>query len=569
MNILFLKILNMSIAASWLILAVLIVRVLLKKAPKWMHAMLWGIVGVRLLCPFSMESALSLIPSKQTISKRILYGPSFDIQTGITPIDHRVNEYLGDHYFEGVSVSAGHGKQAIHIWAIVWVIGVAILFFYAAVSCRRIHRQLRMAVLLRDNIFQSEYVTSPFIFGVINPKIYIPFSLNGQNTKYVLAHEQAHIQRKDHWWKLLGFLLLSVHWFNPLVWLSYKLLCRDLELACDEKVIRDLENGQRADYSKALLECSIDYRKRNAFLLTFGEIDVKKRIKNILNYKKAAPGIVIVAVAVCIIISACFLTNPTSAVDKELMTPAVADIKGVFDSYLYVPLQGHTYRYESMEYGNDADSFTKDKRIYQFTEEADPQNVNWQVFSLIEYPDYSVVLAIAGKDYKSLYRYSPSKRSDPDALQQAEKDGCVIMQDGDVALGQQTWQDFVKAAEEGKHVSVKLAHYYTLDPKTCSEQYYEAYKEDYPVLYRYDLLYDGNGYILRWKEGNSEYVRSYPYLLCDTGDKLSLYADYDSYIQYILTNDNTVTWEEIWKSTISSQLGDSIDYFTVYTDLIV
>lgn len=428
-----------------------------------------------------------------------------------------------------------------------------------------------MAVLLRDNIFQSEYVTSPFVFGIINPRIYIPYSLDAQNTEYVLAHEQAHIRRKDHWWKPLGFLLLSVHWFNPLVWLSYELLCCDIELACDEKVIRVLESGQRADYSKALLECSIERRKRNAFLLTFGETDVKKRIKNILNYKKAAPGIVIVAVAVCITIAVCFLTNPASAIDKDIMAPAAANLKGVFDSYLYVPVRGKTYRYESMEYGNDVDSFTKDKRIHQFTEEADPENVNWEVFSLIEYPDYSVVLAVAGNDYKSLYRYSPSKRSAPDALQQAKKDGCVIMQDGDVALGQQTWQDFVKAAEEGKHVSVKLAYYYTLDPKSCSEQYYEVYKEDYPVLYRYDLLYDGNEYILRWKEGNAENTKRYPYLLHDTGDKLSPYANYNSFEQYMLTDDNTVTAEDLWQNMISSkiQIGDSIDYFIVYTDLIV
>lgn len=475
MNLLFLKIINMSIAASWLILAVLVFRMLLKKAPKWMCAMLWGIVGVRLLWPFSMESMLSLVPSTQTIPEQVLYGPSFDIQTGITPVDHRVNEYLGDHYFEGVTVSAGHGIKVVHILAIVWGLGVAVLLFYAAASCFRMHRQLRTAVLLRDQIFQSEYVISPFVFGMIHPRIYIPYSLEAQNTEYVLAHEQAHIQRKDHWWKSLGFLLLSVHWFNPLVWLSYKLLCRDLELACDEKVIRELENGQRADYSRALLECSTDHRKIGAFLLTFGEIGVKKRIKNILNYKKSAPGIMIAAVVCCIAIAICFLTNPISAADTDLMVPAAANIKGVFDSYLYVPIQGETYRYESMEY--NLEDVTKNERIHQFTEKADPENVNWEVFSLKEYPDYSVVLAVAGKDYKSLYRYSPSKRSEPNALQQAKKDGCVVMENGDVTLGQQTWQDFVKAAEEGKHVSVKLAHYYTLDPKSCSEQYYEVYKE--------------------------------------------------------------------------------------------
>lgn len=565
MNFLFLKILNMSIAASWLILAVLVFRRIFKKAPKWISVMLWGIVGIRLLCPFSIESALSLVPSKQTIPECVLYG-NITVQTGIKPIDRRVKKDLLEGYDEGITVPVGYGEHVVHIWAIVWGVGAAILLFYAAASYWNMHRKLRMAVLLKDNIFQSEYADSPFVFGIVNPRIYIPYSLDVQNIEYVAAHERAHIRRKDHWWKPLGFLLLSVYWFNPLVWLSYELLCRDIELACDEKVIRKLENGQRADYSKALLECSVDIGKMAAFPIHFGEVGVKGRIKNILNYKKTTFGIIVGSVIACVAVTACFLTNPIFK-GTESMVPTEADIKGVFDSYLFVTIEGKTYRYEHAGFDDGThEKKMKNKLLSRFTENAYPDNVTWEVYSLKNSPDYSKVLALAGKD-KIVYHYSPSKRSDTDTLQQAKKDGCVVMENGDVTFGQQTWRNFVKDTAEGKTAFVKLAHYYTLEPESCSKQYYEAYKEDYPVLYSYELTYDGKKYILHAKEGDTMYYKSYQYMIHDTGDKLSLYADYDSYERYVLTNDDTVTYQDIWQSMISSQAGDLIEHFTVYTDL--
>ena len=244
MSELFLKIINMSISASWLILAVLILRLVLKKAPKWVNVLLWGIVAVRLICPFSFESALSLIPSAETFPEKVISGPSFDIQTGISPVDNRINDYLGDRYFEGVTVPANNGNNIMTILTIVWIIGILLLVAYTIISYRRLHREIDTAVHYKDNIFQSENVSSPFVLGIINPRIYLPFSMNEQDLEHVVAHEQAHIRRKDHWWKPLGFLLLTIYWFNPLMWLAYVLLCRDIELACDEKVIKELGNEQ-------------------------------------------------------------------------------------------------------------------------------------------------------------------------------------------------------------------------------------------------------------------------------------------------------------------------------------
>ena len=310
MNEFFLKIINMSISASWLIFAVLILRLVLKKAPKWVNVLLWGIVAIRLICPFSFESALSLIPSAETFPKKIISGPSFDVQSGITPVDNRINDYLGDRYFEGVTVPANNGNTIMTILTIVWTIGILLLVAYTVISYWRLHREIDTAVRYKDNILQSENVSSPFVLGLIKPRIYLPFKLDGQDMEHVVAHEQAHIRRKDHWWKPLGFLLLTIHWFNPLMWLAYVLLCRDIELACDEKVIKGLSNEQRADYTQALVACSVNRRMIAACPLTFGEVGVKERVKSVMNYKKPAFWVIIIAVIVCVGVAVCFLTNP-------------------------------------------------------------------------------------------------------------------------------------------------------------------------------------------------------------------------------------------------------------------
>ena len=350
MNELFLKIINMSISASWLVMAVLILRLVLKKAPKWVNVLLWGIVAVRLICPFSFESALSLIPSAETFPEKAISGPSFDVQTGITPVDNRINDYLGDRYFEGVTVPANNGNHMMNILSMVWMIGILLLIAYTVISYWRLHREIDTAVRYKDNLFQSENVSSPFVLGLIKPRIYLPFSINGQDLEHVVSHEQAHIRRKDHWWKPLGFLLLTIHWFNPFMWLSYVLLCRDIELACDEKVIRELGNEQRADYTQALVACSINRRTIAACPLAFGEVGVKERVKSVMNYKKPAFGIVILAVIACVGVAVCFLTNPITADDHfgaEIYEPTpIEQIDEKYDNEEFVITKLH---YENLD----------------------------------------------------------------------------------------------------------------------------------------------------------------------------------------------------------------------------
>ena len=311
----FLKIVNMSISASWLVLAVLVFRLVFKKAPKWIHVLLWGIVAVRLLCPFSIESALSLIPSAETISPEIMMSREPTIHTGVPAINSVVNPIITETFAPEPVASANPLQILIPVLAMIWGIGVALLLAYTAISYWRLRRRVRMAVLLRDNIYQSEAVSSPFVLGIIKPKIYLPFQIDGQNLEHVVSHEQAHIRRRDHWWKPLGFLLLTIHWFNPIMWLAYVLLCRDIELACDEKVVKELGMEQRADYSHALLACSVNRRMIAACPLAFGEVGVKERVKTVLNYKKPAFWVIVVSLIACAVVAVCFLTNPIDAIE--------------------------------------------------------------------------------------------------------------------------------------------------------------------------------------------------------------------------------------------------------------
>ena len=310
MSELFLKIVNMSISASWVVVAVLALRFCLKKAPKWVNVLLWGIVAARMVFPFSIESVLSLIPSAETISPTVMMEQTPSVQTGVPALNHVINPVISGSFTPAPGASANPLQIWIPVLTGIWLFGIAALFLYSAVSYWRLHRKVCEAVILRGNIYQSENVCSPFVLGIIKPKIYLPYHMDSREMDHVIAHEQTHIRRKDHWWKPLGFLLLTIHWFNPLMWLSYVLLCRDIELACDEKVIGKMGNAQRADYTQALVACSVDRRLIAACPLAFGEIGVKERVKSVMNYKKPAFWIVLASVIVCAVIAVCFLTNP-------------------------------------------------------------------------------------------------------------------------------------------------------------------------------------------------------------------------------------------------------------------
>lgn len=311
MSEVFLGFLNRSITAGWLVLAVLVLRFALRRAPKWVDVLLWGMVALRLAVPFSIESAVSLIPSAETVSPEVVqFDPAPTVTSGVTVIDNAVNPALSESFAADPAASVNPLYVWTEIAGVVWLIGAAALLGYALVSYLRLRRRVRTAVRLRENIYQSEHVASPFILGVLHPRIYLPFSMSGENMECVLAHERAHLARHDHWWKPMGFLLLALYWFNPVLWLAYVLLCRDIELACDERVVKTLDPARRADYSQALLACSVPRRMIAACPLAFGEVGVKERVKSVLNYRKPAFWVIVLSVAACAVVAVCFLTNP-------------------------------------------------------------------------------------------------------------------------------------------------------------------------------------------------------------------------------------------------------------------
>lgn len=323
----FSEIVNMSVSACWIILTVILLRLILRKAPKWINCVLWGIAGWRLVMPFSFESVISLIPSAEFVSDELLHShSSVDVSggeilkyVGNNPVRYELGISDGSLVFNEITAPDVDIVNPVllnmYIFGIIWLVGVAVLSLYTVISFIRLKSKIKTAVLLRDNIYQSEAVVSPFVLGIIKPKIYLPFNMSEQNMEHVIAHETAHIKRKDYLWKPIGFLILTVHWFNPMVWLGYILFCRDMELACDERVVKQLNNEQRADYSEALLTCSVNRRRIAACPIAFGEVSVKSRIKSVLNYKKPALWMIVVALVSSAVVGVCFLTDPKTPED--------------------------------------------------------------------------------------------------------------------------------------------------------------------------------------------------------------------------------------------------------------
>ena len=948
MSEMFLKVVNMSISAGWLVLAVLALRLILKKAPKWVNVLLWGIVAIRLICPFSIESALSLIPSTETISPEIMMDWTPEISTGIEPLDQVVNPVISTSFAPQGMASANPLQILIPVAANLWLLGVLILLAYTAISYLTLRYKLRTAVILRDNVFQCETVSSPFVLGILKPRIYLPYAMDGKNLIHVVAHEKAHIRRKDHWWKPLGFLLLTVYWFNPLMWVAYILLCRDIEPACDEKVIAELENDQRADYTQALVTCAVNRRMIAACPLAFGEVGVKDRVKCIMNYRKPTFWIIVTALVVCVVVAICFLTDPAGTsltkwtidevdmsdtledirsmtvryygdsiicsegdsnrfiatmdkikvgrnsisqsrdenrdhtftitiddslhlhfsfdfseiwvddgvkpsfsypitnpetarelmldfsfthkgtvekwfdyfdnpaemqwdgrmeanipefpdvtfrwypekmdavtgqgittlytgmpiwsayfcdltgdgipeicsqisfgsgiidsrviifdyangvsyslidrgyhdyylrmneadgylyVDKHIyntdevvssgrlvfkndtlqleevssnsqvypdfsgklnlglnaeiidvdydqrilyvkdidesaavfgdryaidcsyaiscdnliyvnysefndvraitfedfevgdsviiamydsekdrafnssaiaeqiqlgtqkfsnnmlssMEPTRTNLRGFYGGYLFIPINGSTFRYELTNI--DPNTVNAGDFLLTFTEETLIEGIVWEVYSLKEYPDMTKVLAISGTNSAWVCEYAPAMQAEEGALEAAREAGYVIVENGYLDGGNDAWKEFYNKTQEGKHATIYLAHYYTLDPDRTDPTTYEALKQDYPALYIHELSYDGDRFVLRTESD----VKVYEYLMKyeASGTPLVGNTEHKRIVHYALTHDTEHTWEELWGSLASSVFGAAIDHYTVCTE---
>lgn len=311
MDVIFLKLFNMSICAGWLILAVIALRLVLRRAPKWTRCVLWAFVAVRLICPFSFESIFSLMPSAQTIAPAdVQFSRNPEIHSGVSAIDDTLNPVIRESFKPNPAASINPLHLLATAAGIVWLIGLMLMLGYALFSFRKLRRRVSEAVLLWEGIYVCDNVRTPFILGIIRPTVYLPSGMEQEAMRYVLAHERAHLARRDHWWKALGFLLLAVYWFHPLVWAAYTLFCRDIELACDERAVKNWNLEKKKAYSHALVSCSTQKKTMPVCPLAFGEVGVKERVKAVLHYKKPAFWVLAASGVLCALVAVCFLTNP-------------------------------------------------------------------------------------------------------------------------------------------------------------------------------------------------------------------------------------------------------------------
>ena len=337
----FLTLLNMSVVSSLLIVAVMLLRLVFKKAPKAIICILWALVGLRLVCPFSFESKLSLVPEKEPVTYIAEQAQS----------DKNIEEYIGTNQnnvnYEtpqgSVSVSTQSSAE-FDLWALVnrvlpyvWGGGVLAMAISSVISYVRLRKSMLACFKMQDNIYLCDGIKSPFILGVIKPGIYIPSHLNSEEQRVVIAHETAHLKRLDYLWKPLGFLVLTVHWFNPLVWLAYALLCRDIEGACDEYVVKKMSVDDKKLYSYTLLSCSAPRHMLTACPVAFGEVNVKSRVKSVLNYKKPAFWIVIASVVSIAVVAVLFMTNPVEDKNKGFETPEELIHSVIMEKEKYMP----------------------------------------------------------------------------------------------------------------------------------------------------------------------------------------------------------------------------------------
>ena len=346
MTELFFTILNMSISASVLVLVVLLLRLLFRKAPKWVAVLLWGLVAVRLLCPFAIETPFSLMPKTEWITEDTSFSDEntyFDsvAPEHITP-DPNFADNVNVHYYPlEPHIEIHRGVSLVFVLNCVWLAGIAVMLVYMFVSYICVYRRIRGAKQFKDNIYTSEAVSSPFVLGLIRPRIYLPEKMDAVSMSYVIAHEEAHLRRLDHLWKPIGFLLLAVHWFNPLIWIGYILLCRDIEMACDERVVRTMNDEERFDYSEALLTCSVSRKMITACPLAFGEVGAKERIMSVLNYKKPAFWIIVAALIACAAAAVFFLTNPIDQgdpIDEENSYFMMIEEEGIAEIRVSTPI---------------------------------------------------------------------------------------------------------------------------------------------------------------------------------------------------------------------------------------
>lgn len=331
----FAEVVNMSGMACWLILAVIVVRILCRKVTKNLCYLLWALVGIRLLCPFAIESPWSLIPNEISIEKvekfqeQIWTDLEMEDAIGYNDVGEEIlNEYESFFNESGLNSEKKSmevlGLRPIEFATAIWGMGVIVILGYTTISFLSLKRKVAVSVRKTEELWICDAICSPFVLGIWKPRIYLPSNVEEEQISYILAHEKSHLKWYDNVWKLLGLIILAIHWFNPLVWLSYILLCRDIELACDERVVKKMDEKDRQNYVKSLLICSSPTHFAGLGSVAFGEISIRKRVKGVLNYKKASLWRLVVATVICGAVVVGFMTNPKG---QEFVAEVGSEIK--------------------------------------------------------------------------------------------------------------------------------------------------------------------------------------------------------------------------------------------------
>ena len=368
MEQLFISVLNNAITASVLIIAVIIVRAFGKKMPKWITCLLWMIVALKLVVPVHFESVLSLIPTREPIPANITIEQTPQIDSGISSVDATLNLVIEQNFAPDLTASVNPLQIWFHIGGLVWLTGMAVMLAYAVVTYLLIRKRVSASVKVAPKVYECDDISDSFIFGIIAPRVYLPSGLSVEAKEYILKHEFAHMSRFDHIWKPLGFAILSAYWFNPLCWVAYILLCRDIEYACDEKVTKNIEKDEKAEYCRVLLENSVPWRLISACPVTFGGIDVKNRIKNIANYRKPAFWITLISLVACIAVGMCFATSRASANEPKLVANTNPEISDLVRIYYESATNGDIGIINRIYKGLDSDQQDKIRKISEHIE---------------------------------------------------------------------------------------------------------------------------------------------------------------------------------------------------------
>lgn len=541
MDKIFTVICERGISAGYVILAVIVLRLLFRKSPHWVMGILWALVAIRLICPIVVESPFSVVPK----------GPLFDKETSNLKSEQEVqqinnlpdqNQTAGKQVAE-IKEHTAKQDETKDFWtdkrktdskkmlSTIWLLGMLVLTGYGIFGSLRVEYQLRFAVPVEQQIWECDTIHTSFLWGLFHPRIYLPSGMNEETKRYVIRHERAHQKRGDHWWKVIGYVLLVIYWLQPLMWIAYWIFARDIEYACDEHVIGNLSFAERKEYAQALLLCGSGRSRRLAGPLAFGGLGVKPRIKNVLSYQKPGRGKIAISLLVCVAVSVCFLTNPkdVNGMDAEkhpVNMEAGRQLDHVLSDKMHMVFDGKTVQNQRLQVlltrnGKDLTAHVQsaDGTIQKKLQGAIGENTGW---FMVKSEDGSLLEGYASKgeySYISVQGIIDGKKIEANDLfestgtifetKEEEEDYYVGMGEyGGVDVTKETMDAFmqqIRTAVDDKEAFAKLMDY---PVKINYEAGSVTVNNEKEMLEKYDTLMSTNYF----KENVKEiFVGSYPF----------------------------------------------------------